>query len=99
MKFKSGQKVVCIATGKWTFSCKKLSFWKALFAKFSHGFGPKFNEIVTVDGYADPGYIYVKEYRLLEQEREYSFAEYAFEPLISDEQLEHELESISLTPS
>lgn len=94
MKFKSGQKIICVVNAKWHFTCKTLSFWQSLFIRFRHGWGPKFNEVVTVDGYRGNGYIYIKEYRLNQDGGEYSFNEDGFEPLMTDEELNEVMETI-----
>lgn len=99
MRFKKGQQVVCAVNGKWIFKNTSLSFWRRLFIKLRHGWGPKLNEIVTVAGYSDCRvYIYLMEYRLREHDAEYCFNETHFEPLadISEltEILEHQTQEI-----
>ena len=92
MRFKVDQKVVCTVNGKWIFT-NTGGFWRNLFIKLRHGWGPKFNEVCTVQGYSKDGVnIYLKEYRLREHDSEYCFNESHFEPLMDISELTEILE-------
>jgi hypothetical protein len=70
MRYRVGQKLICIAPGSgWykNINISKLSFWQRLnlLIKGNKVFGPDKNEVVTVghSPEAKPGYIPLKEYR------------------------------------
>lgn len=84
MRFKPGQKVVCVEGDPWISNE----------ADYGPKFGPQFNDIVTVHGYPPqhPGYVILSEYRYSHVSgREMAFSEHYFEPLIEDAILEEEL--------
>lgn len=92
---KPGDKIICISQGRWVFTRKPMGFWQSLFAKFRHGYGPKYNEIVTIEDIVD-GYLRLCEYQLTDKDgARYSFNPDHFSPLISDSVLSEELASIS----
>jgi len=84
MRFKPGDKVVCIHKGQW------------IGTNGDVGIGPEFNEIVEIKCacWAYTGNVFLTEYPYSTTGREQSFRSYWFEPLITDEQLEKELQSI-----
>jgi hypothetical protein len=84
MRFKPSQKVVCIKRDVWmSRRTKKPSI------------GPKFNEVVTVAGPGhEPGCIFIVEYPSNGFSNPAAYIEKWFEPLVSDDVLEAELESI-----
>lgn len=89
MRFKPGQKVVCIKRDGWIWSKSKTP------APNDGGF-PKFNEIVTVQFHESVTHITLVEFPVWD-DLYHKFRSYHiknFEPLISDEQLEEELKAI-----
>jgi len=71
-----------------------MGFWKTLLTRFRHGYGPKYNEIVTIEDVID-GYLRLWEYRYTDNDgARYTFNSDNFEPLVSDLVLEKELASI-----
>lgn len=58
MRFKPGEQVVCIKRGVWVGSHSGLPFEDGR----TH---PKYNDIVTVDGYKSPAYLYIKGYNFI----------------------------------
>ena len=102
MKFKPGQKVVCRKHVEWTSlnRVKWLLFWK----KNIICVGPKFNEIVTCDGYnatnaqfPDRSFMFLKEYDFVKVDGQRgAYDDSYFEPLVEDEQLAEELKQIEV---
>lgn len=99
MKFKPGQKVICVSKGSWIkgLDFGALSFWNKIrvLLKGNKICGPRYNDIVTVDRLDGcnnlPGFMPIKEYN------KYQFGQYqesCFEPLVKQEALEAELEEI-----
>ena len=95
MRFKPGQKVVCIANcnGNWE-QVTELTWLQYLNIQPRKTNGPKFNEIVTVDDHDHDEYaIALKEYDTYKNGKRNTFLEKYFEPLVSDNVLEMELAS------
>lgn len=92
MRFKPSQEVVCIAHS-WAIAKKILHFFTQT---KPFAYGPKFNEIVTVDSYNDNEHCFIKEYPKTDPSNgaRYAYSETCFEPVISTEELEKELSSI-----
>lgn len=93
MKFRPGQKVVCIHRGTWT-SITAISKTPVL------GSGPQFNEICTIiDYYTING---INGYKIAGYEinaftgKPMGFIKKWFEPLVDDAVLEAELQSIDI---
>lgn len=80
MKFRRGQEVVCIARD-WVYETETVgfSFWK----KQRPATGPKYMEIVTVDGYNDGSHIFLAEYSMkgYDGKSKLAFNENCFEPV------------------
>lgn len=94
MKYKSGQKLVCVANGIGWIKYTNLSWLQYLGLKSKSISGPRFNEIVTVDDYdSKPGSVALKEYSIYQGGVRACFNDTYFEPLISDNILEAELAS------
>jgi hypothetical protein len=86
MKYKRGQQLVCVYKGT----------WKDIQTQQVEP-GPKFNEIVTCDGYNPFAreFLFLKEYQEGNYDgRPQAFYEECFAPLISDKVLENELNKI-----
>jgi hypothetical protein len=97
MRFKSGQKVVCTATGNWykTIAFDQLSFLDKIRLMFrgNKTVGPAFNDIVTVDFIKqNDGAIPLKEWRSTIYGQ---YQETCFEPLVEDGVLEAQLGEIN----
>ena len=97
MRFKPGQKVVCTAAGNnWykTIGIDKLSFFDRLKLMFrgNKTFGPKFNEIVTIDNVKqNDGFVPLIEWR---HDVYGQYQESCFEPLVKEGVMEAEIEEI-----
>lgn len=78
MRFKIGQEVVCVRDADWTNSTTRQKV-----------VGPKYNEVVTVAGYASnlPNSIALDEYNITTDIGRYVYEEHAFEPLVSHDKL------------
>ena len=88
MRFKPGQKVVCVRPTKEYVPQNGDNIGK------KHNYGPKYNEIVTIRGYDadDDEFVLIQEYP--GYPRAMSYWEIYFEPLISDDVIARELESV-----
>jgi hypothetical protein len=84
MQYNKGQKLVCVNRDHW--------------ANKAHNVfgGTKFNEIVTVEGcnIYDERFLAFYEYQQVTNGLRHCFDEKYFEPLISDEELEEQLEDV-----
>lgn len=93
MRFQKGQEVVCIAV-RWWIKKPVLSFWNVWKRKVTTHYGPKYNEVVTCDGYNDKGSMFLAEYRgKNEWGHTSAFNDDCFEPLISTDSLMEALTS------
>lgn len=93
MRFKPGDKVVCLASGDWV-KQNNFSWLQILGLKSKKSNGPKFNEIVTVDSWTCAPYeIALKEYSTMDGNHRHTYSERCFAPLVSDAVLEAELSS------
>lgn len=86
-RFKPGQQVVCVRPNA-PYRCHDkglVTIW-----------GPKFNEIVTIQSYYRHDRVVLLEYSGIDPYNgmESTFKEYYFEPLVSDAILREELESV-----
>lgn len=89
MKFRMDQEVVCITNGDWETIVfdKVLSLIGIKRAIRKAMKGPKYNDIVTIDGYDDNEFLYLKEYNFIDFDgKRPSYHESGFAPLadISD---------------
>lgn len=94
MKFRPGQEIICVGSGKWY--CLKPWLFGFLTRKVPM-IGPKKDEIVTVsDKMPPPGYVNLVEYDFIipEMDSRPCYEERCFEPLISTSELESELQTI-----
>lgn len=93
MKFKPGQEVVCTNKSGWD---QVMGFVKICVH------GPAYNEVVKITGYASPSFIEIEGYGDLifilpmgiRKQGSCAFLETFFEAMISDEELERELQSV-----
>lgn len=91
MRFKAGQEIVCVVH-EWTYS-GLIKVSSAVLKEIS----PKFNELVTVEGYKENGYILLCEYNHIGPSgTRVGYNEKNFEPLISDSEFEKALSEISI---
>lgn len=86
-----GTKLVCISEGNWHYRKRDTWFFGLFKKKQAPANGPKKDEIVTFQGYGcERGFILIREY-LIGQ-----YDERCFRPLISNEELQKELSSITV---
>jgi hypothetical protein len=88
MRFKPGQEVVCvISPNRWIGSASGRNFY-----------GPKFGEIVTVSGYSpdNNNYVGFEEYDDLTNGYKNYYNERAFEPVVSDSELQEAIKECEL---
>lgn len=99
-KFKPNQKIVCVVKGQWNWApdARITSFWLLAWVKLMKRFrtyGPKFNEIVTVESINMPGRVILSEYKpKLPNGGIGEYMEEYFEPLVESEVLRNELADI-----
>lgn len=98
MRFRIGQEIVCVSHA-WE-QTNNLSLLQRIGLKSKKALGPKYNEIVTVESYnvfAPIHCVLLIEYPHLTAGKRNAYIETLFEPVMSSEALEHELESIKET--
>lgn len=95
MRFKVGQEIVCVCQSFWKREKALFTiFGVKFFTRYVRSIGPKANEIVTVAGYGDPYYLFLKEYPLTETGTKAAFDECGFEPVVPSQTIEELMNSL-----
>jgi hypothetical protein len=98
MRFRKGQKLVCVLKGTWMHSppLVKTYLWGFITRTFINATGPAYNEVVTCDGYNDFNHCFLAEYsgKCKITGKRLAWCESRFEPLVEDEVFEEAINEV-----
>lgn len=96
MRFKPGQEVVCVNAGGWGINKVFIDLFGFRVVKRVPIVGPVKDEIVTVAGHNDSGYVYLNEYHPVVNGARGAYDEDGFEPVVPSEVIEELMEETKI---